>query len=544
MKFKHIIFSGLLIAIFFNSCSDKIEVNFSYAPEMPKAGQKVTFTNTTTGKDDKWEAKYWNWEFGDGGKSMSKNPSYIYKKSGKYTIKLRVDSNDNYIKTLDITVYDSIPTVYINTDSVKYYQESNFSVLIYNPYGSTVNYEWTFSQNAKGKTLVNGKTTDASVNVYFDKKNVDEKVTVHVKMDGGPDTVISRTFHVHDVKARSLVMAQKNNKLLRQRIFDKGTEDFMVTDINSGKHPFNIFAVNDKLYIFDAGTKTGLFDDWQTDTSGDGNIRVVNMTTSQETEVINNAGMSSRFGFANGFVDRDFIYWSDWSDFLYRTPIAATHGKFTWNGNADAQTSVPYYLVKTDRLGYFGNGMNFGQLNGGVNYYDQAYFWAKGGKGRGLYRFLLGDILTTNSAGNVAPPSLGAILADFAIRTFVIDKVNQKIYFSVTAPADKVGFWVANLNGSGAQRIDNAPVDDENLYITGIAIDNASNTVFWAYRSPETLGKPAPYGTWESYYAANPTHRTGVKQASLATQFKPAGAVKYFAPGVAAFGISLDDVKR
>ena len=544
MKFKHLILSGFLITFLLNSCSEKIEVNFSFEPEMPKAGQKVTFTNTTTGKDEDWQAEYWNWEFGDGGKSMAKNPTYVYKKSGKYTIKLRVDSNDNYIKTLDVTVYDSIPSVYVNTDSVKYYQESNFSVLIYNPYGSTVQYEWTFSGNAKGKTLLNGKSTDAALDVYFDKKNVDELVSVHVKMEGGPDTVITRTFRVHDVKTRSLVMAQKNDKLLRQRIFDKGTEDYMVTTINSGKHPFNIYAVNDKLYIFDAGTKTGLHDDWQTDTSGDGSIRVVTLSSAQETEVINNAGMSSRFGFANGFVDRDNIYWTDWSDFLYRTPLNATHGKFTWNGTAEAQTSVPYYLVKADRLGYFGKGLDFGQLNGGVNYYDQAYFWAKGGKGRGLYRFLTTDILTANSTGNVAPPSLGAILTNYAIRSFTIDKVNQKIYFSVTAPADKVGLWVANLNGTGAQRIDNDPVDDENLYITGIAIDNASNTVFWAYRSPETLGKPSPVGTWESYYAANPTHRTGIKQASLATQFKPAGTVKYFAPGVAAFGISLDEVKR
>lgn len=544
MKFKNLFFSGVLLIFFLNACSDKIEVNFSYEPEMPKAGQKVTFTNTTTGKDDEWEAEYWNWEFGDGGKSMLQNPTYIYKESGKYTISLRVDSNDNYIKTLDITVYDSIPTVYINTDSVKYYQESNFSVLIYNPTYLNVDYEWTFSGNARGNSLVNGKTTDAAVDVYFNKKNVEELVSVRVKVEDGLDTVITRSFFVHDVKTRSLVMAQKDGKLLRQRIFDKGTEDFMVTNINSGKHPFNIYAVNDKLYIFDAGTKTGLHDDWQTDTSGDGSIKVITMATAQETEIINNTGMSSHFGFVNGFVDSDYIYWSDWSDFLYRTPLNATHGKFTWNGNADAQTTIPYYLVKTDRLGYFGNGMALGQLTGGLQYYDQAYFWAKGGQGRGLYRFMATDILTANSTGSVSPPSLGAILTDYAIRAFTIDKVNQKIYFSVTAPADKVGFWVSNLNGTVAQRIDTAPVDDENLYITGIAVDNASNTVFWAYRSPETLGKPSPEGTWEGYYTINPTHRTGIKQASLATQFKPAGAVKYFAPEVAALGISLDGVKR
>ncbi len=543
MKFNHFIVLGFLLSLFFNSCSEKIEVNFSYSPEMPKTGQKVSFTNTTTGKDDDWEAEYWNWEFGDGGKSTIKNPTYIYKKSGKYTIKLRVDSNDNYIKTLDITVYDSIPTVYINTDSVKYYQESNFSVLIYNPNSLSVTYEWIFSENAKSKSLVNRKTTDASLDVYFDKKNVEEEVSVRVIMEDELDTVITYKFYVHDVKSRSVLMAQQNGKILRQRIFDKGTEDFMTTEINSGKHPFNIYSNKDNLYIFDAGTKTGLHTDWQTDISGDGSIKVIDLTTKQETEIINNAGLSSRFGFVNGYVDQNYIYWTDWADFLYRTPLNSTLGKFTWKGN-DEQTTLPYYLVKTNRLGYFGNGISPDQLNGGILYYDQAYFWAKGGNGRGLYRFLASDILGVNTTGNVPAPSLGAILTDFAIRAFTIDRVNLKIYFSVTAPADKVGFWVSNLNGSGAKRIDDAPVDDENLYITGIAIDNNSNTVLWAYRSPETLGKSAPNGTWESYYNSNPTHRTGVKQASLATAFKTAGAVKYFAPGVAAYGISLDDVKR
>ena len=114
----------------------------------------------------------------------------------------------------------------------------------------------------------------------------------------------------------------------------------------------------------------------------------------------------------------------------------------------------------------------------------------------------------------------------------------------MTAPADKIGFWVANLDGRNAKRIDDAPMDSELLYITGIMVDNESNRVYWAYRSPETLNMPAPSGSWTEWYKEHSTHSTGVKMATLANQFKSTGPIQYFAPEVAAYGIALDHGKK
>ncbi|MDO9153936.1 MAG: PKD domain-containing protein [Paludibacter sp.] len=542
MKFKILIVSLFGIILFFSSCSDNVVADFTYLPATPKCGQRVTFTNITTG-DEKWTVKSWDWNFGNGSKSITKSPTYIYPKAGIYSVTLRVDSNDNYIKTLKITVYDSIPTIYVNTDSVKYYKSANFSTLIYNPDNLEITYDWTFSANAQSADLVNGKSTKKAVDVVFTKKNVTELVKLRIKLGTKLDTLITSTFHVHDVKAKSLLMAPKDGKILRQRIFENGFEETTNTNIDAGKHPFNLNALSNQLYIFDAGTRISYQSDWLTNTEGDGNIRMIDMATNTSKEIIHNNGTSSHFGFFNGFVDKDNIYWTDYSEFLYKTPKNSTLGKFDWKGNSDAQTAVPYYLAKVNRLGYFGNGLASNQFSGGICYYDQAYFWAKGGIGRGIYRFLATDILTSNTSGTAPVPTLGAILTDYAIRAFTIDQINQKIYFSVTAPADKIGFWVANMNGTNAKRIDNAPMDNEYLYITGIAIDNESNTVYWAYRSPQTIGAEPPSGTWwDTYYTNYPTHRTGIKQASLATTFKPAGEIRYFALGVSAYGITLDEV--
>ncbi|MDD3080355.1 MAG: PKD domain-containing protein [Paludibacter sp.] len=544
-------YHSLLFFIFtiftFISCSDNVTPGFTYSPEMPKRGHKVTFTNTTTGDDD-WKADSWGWRFGDGYTSTSESPVHTYTRAGVYTVTLMVDSNKHLTKSLELSVYDTIPVIYTDVDSVEYYRTATFKFLAYNPYSEDVTYEWHFSNNAVSDQLVkdsannNLKCNDKTVKVYFTQRNIDEYVNLEITIGDSiynvPDTVF-----IHDIKARSILMAQKGGDILRQRILENGFEDFTNTGISSGKYPFNIKTGNNLVYIFDAGDNYEYNANWLTDTSGNGNIRAAEISDATNShEVINNNGKSSHFGFFNGYIDDDYIYWTDYSEFLYKTALNSSLGNFIWNGSSDAQTTVPYYLAKVDRLGYYGNGLSSNQMSGGICYFDDVYFWAKGGSGKGIYRFLASDILTANATNTTSEPSLGAILSDYSIRAFTIDEINQKIYFSVTAPADKIGLWVSNMSGNNAARIDDAPMDDASLYITGIAVDNESNKVYWAYRSPETVGASAPsgYTSWADYYSDYPTHRTGIKMASLATLYKPAGSVEYFREGIIAYGICLD----
>lgn len=527
-----------VIAVFlfaFVACSENVEPDFVFAPEVPKAGETVKFWNISTGDKD-WSLRSSNWDFGDGSKSILKDStSHIFKQAGIYTVTLMVDSNSYFTIKKNITVYDSIPSVYMNVDSVEYYQDVTFSVLVYNPKARAMTYSWKFSDNAVSDSLVDGVSTASTVKVYFKKRNVNENINLKITV-GDSVYNVSRTVFVNDIKVRSLKMAQRNGSILSQRIFENDLEDYVALPVSSGRHPFNLSVYGNDLFVFDAGTNIAYNSNWADDTSGDGTIRKVNLNDNTVTEIVNNAGKSSHFGFYNGYVDANYIYWSDYSEFLYRTSRTSVIGGFTWNGSADAQTSLSYYLVKTDRLGYYGNGLAKNQVSGGVYFYDNVYFWAKGGSGRGIYRFLESDILGENAGASAVVPTLGVILPDYAIRSFSIDHVNRMIYFAVTAPSDKVGLWVSTINGTNPRRIDNAPMDDESMYVTGIVVDNLSNKVYWAYRSPSGLG--------ESYFNENPTHRTGVKQARLATQYGAPGAVEYFAKGIEVYGLALDNVKR
>jgi len=415
MKNKLLPFLFFLLTIFMSySCSDHVIADFSYSPTMPVRGQLVTFTNLSTGDDD-WEGEYWNWNFGDDSKSVSETAYHTYKTSGIFTVTLRVDSNNNYVCKKQIIVYDSIPTIYVD-DSVKYFQEVNFSVLAYNPYSEDVTYDWTFSENAHSDSIVDGKSTAATMAVYFSKPNVNEIVQLHITV-GDSIYDVADTLFVYDVKAKSLLMTQKSGNVLRQRIYDLGLEEPTQTAIPSGKHSLNFVTNSGYAYMFDAGSSVSGTDG----ATGDGAIKAINLTNDNVETVATNT--NAAYTFFTGSVDKNYIYWGDNYNYTYKLPKTTRGESFDWVGDA-TQTQKSYYLVRANRLGYYGNGLANGQLNGGIANFDQAYFWAKGGTGKGLYRFLASDILSSDVTGTGTSPTLGAILKDYAIRAFAIDEIN------------------------------------------------------------------------------------------------------------------------
>lgn len=507
----------LLICLF--GCKTPTDVDFSYSPLNPRIGQTITFTNTTT------NGSKFDWRFGDATASTTKNPTHIYKKPGVYTVTLRVDSSNNYMRSKEITVFDSIPVITTSDSTVNVFTNFTVGVLAYNPNDLPVTYEWTFSENAKGDAIVNMKSTADSVILFFNKKNVTELVKLKITI-GTEVFNVTSSIYVNDLKASSLLMAKKDGNLLQQRLFANGSEEPIDLGISAGKHPYNLAYTYPYVYIFDAGSVpfTG------TAVPGDGTIRKIDVTNNQVSEIIKNTS-SNENNFYNGWADNNYIYWTDYTQFVYKAPIATVGETFSWAGNSDSQTNNKFYLVKSDRLGYFGNGLSNNDFSGGIYNYDNTYFWAK----KGIFRFKSTDILSANVTGAGVSPATGAILTDYYINAFAIDRIHQKIYFAVYSPSDKTGLWVANLDGTSATRIDDAPITSADQYITGIAIDNELNNVYWAYRGSENLGN--------DYYALHPTHRTGVKRMGLLTFNSKPGPIDYLLNDIPVYGIAISYYK-
>lgn len=196
----------------------KNDVSFTYSPEAPKAGQKVSFTNhTTTGQD-------WSWDFGDNGTSTLKSPSHTYKKPGTYRVVLRVDNRSYWTATQQITVYDTVPT-FTCEDSVFYvYKDYTFRANVYNPFNYDIQYQWVLN-TAYCLPADTAETYDgSSISVYFTQPMDEALLSLRLTIEGDTIPTIEKTFLIQDRQTNSLLFRTPNGDY-RQRIFNSRAED-------------------------------------------------------------------------------------------------------------------------------------------------------------------------------------------------------------------------------------------------------------------------------------------------------------------------------
>jgi len=95
-----VLISGVFITLI-SSCGSQPTADFKWSPQTPKAGEKVTFTNTSL------DAKSYSWNFGDMSIGSEVNPVHIYKNKGSYIIDLSVHNGlKSDVKTVTITITD------------------------------------------------------------------------------------------------------------------------------------------------------------------------------------------------------------------------------------------------------------------------------------------------------------------------------------------------------------------------------------------------------------------------------------------------------
>ena len=105
----------------------KVDVDFTFSPTEPKAGEAVKFTNKSSAGEK------WGWNFGDNSTSVSKHPSHTFKKPGTYLVTLMVDSAKYNTCSHSVTVYDTVPTFVTSTDSICHYTDVTLTANVYNP---------------------------------------------------------------------------------------------------------------------------------------------------------------------------------------------------------------------------------------------------------------------------------------------------------------------------------------------------------------------------------------------------------------------------
>ena len=203
-----------MLAALFAGCKP-VEVDFSYSPKEPRAGQIVSFSNLSTGGET------WLWNFGDNSTNLSKNPNHIYNKPGTYIVTLMVDSAKYKTCAKEITIYDTVPTYVCSTDSILHYQDVTFKANVYNPFNHSLTYEWTVSDNCE---VLSSTTTEKELKVYFKSPATEESVKLLLTFNG-VEHLISKTFTVHLTQAPAIVMKQNDGTIVRQRLIKDRIEE-------------------------------------------------------------------------------------------------------------------------------------------------------------------------------------------------------------------------------------------------------------------------------------------------------------------------------
>ena len=457
-SFAFITLAFLLVAAI--GCKPSINPSFTYTPAEPRAGETITFVNTTN------EGEYWNWNFGDGTYSISKNPYKTYKKPGTYTVTLQVDSNSNYTTSQEITVYDTIPYINIDVDSVFYFQTITVKALVYNPYNKKLTYTWRFSEHAISDDITEGESTKHTVSLYYNHYNTEE--TIHLDVTIGDSIYhVEKTFYIHDSKSNALLITDKEGNLWKQRIYKNGMEEPQkITTYLPQTKPIGIYA--EQLFITESDIQLTEPSAWEEGAKAECKIIAYDLSTQEEQTVLSIKEHPTHHVF-RAFIRNGQIYWSDYANYLYKTTTDTRGATFVWNESDP--TANGYYMASADRLGYFGHTLALEQPTGGIALYADTYFWGKYGNGSGIYRFTEEDILTTPPTESTPLPESGQILSQIPIKQFCLDAIHRKIYY-ITNTGTGNELWICNMDGGYAIKIADACGE-------ALLVDNASSRLFY-----------------------------------------------------------------
>jgi PKD repeat protein len=508
------------------------EIDFTYSSSSLHyvVGEEIHFKNLSV------KGSSWEWNFGDGTGSAEQNPVHKFTAPGTYTVTMKVDGTYEVKKKLMIS--DIVPVLrYTATSPVIVFNQTevSFEVMLENPENKTVQYNWKFPKGTVGEGIdEEGNSSLVSPKVVFGSIG-SQIVTMVVTIDGKNLTPVNVNVRVnYNQPAPTLYYAVKGGNIMAKKLItdiDPEVNNPFDMGYRSGKHPLTLQFSGDWLYVFDAGTRFNFVAEPQYLTAGDGEIFVVSHDGSRRESVIENFGGDTFLDFYYGYIDeqQQMIYWADRREGIFRTPLNTRNKKFS--------LSEYKYFVRNIWLGYYGEGIGWGNINGTITKYNGQWWWAKHTTGSGIFRFTESDILGRDKVDGDPVPAAGSIHRNFGVRSFVIDEINQKLYF---ADSRYKMILSSNLDGTGIKVIDNSPFDGEGgdteaLFVTGMAVDN--EYLYWAYRGPQPPAGTDP----EVYYQANPLRRSGIKRIKLGTDTP---VVEYFIPGVEAYGIAIDKMAR
>lgn len=549
-KFKLLL---LLIGLIYLGCSKEeitsigqqgnYAANFDFPAGVVNAPAKVVLTNRSKNAD-----KY-RWEY-TGGKTLNKSgltnvsvsekmvpDTILYELPGEYTVKLTTWQGDKAQEvSKKITLVKMQPRI-IAPASIAVFEDVQFDARAFNYPGQTVTYSWDFG--AAGtfnvKNPVVKFTTDGEHTIKLTVNDGQETLTTEIKVKVKGE--LAKTIYFTDVITKK-IYAYKLTVL-------SPSVPVALPGVTTGVSPLGLSVAGSKLYYSEAGNglrytaTTGHY-------QGDGYLKSFNLDGTGETLITKNPDQSTTGYNADPWlntVDKDGNLW--WT--------TRANGIFVANA-ASSEIAYPSFKIRGGGMPSYGTSSHFYSAIREVN--DEIWVSLTGGSaGVGIARYTKAGAFIDYLAGPVK--LLG-------IRQFVVDKVNNHIYFAINkagtyAPgiyrsdmsgnnivaiynnSATMGFGLG-VNGTGAGFSNQGVVsgnDIESIYVTGMDIDvdeHGQGYLYFGYRSNlDVGGTNAP----QTIFGTN-----GANSGILRYKLDGTQAVSFLIKGYAPYGIAIDQVKR
>lgn len=446
-----------------------------------------------------------DWEISDGRTFKGMDTLVVsFPEAGEFMITAHAN-NGKMIKPIQIAAIRPIVTL-IQTDSICTVDSSYiaFDIELPNPQKLEAIYQWTFPgvKDEAGQVLTDYEGVNPG-KVMFTKSG-SQPVKLQVTLGGKLLDVVTKNVQVAlKDPAPTLYYAVKNGNIMARKLTDLKNAEKYDMGVSSGQHPFNIVFHDRTLYILNPGKQFNYVND-ENGVMGDGSITAMAADASAISTVISNVGGPAFQDPFYGYVDGDKLYYSDRNTGIFAIPLSTRNQ--VWS-----LANFPYF-VQNAQLGYYGKGLAYGAITGGIAKVEGTWYWSKTFNGQGVWRFVDADILAdASSYDKAAKPAAGEILTAFYIKAMAYDENNKLFYFTTYDLANGIYCLTydqlqdaAFMKGLGSASdlkkyqltgtVELLPIVEsgkdegssgEFAGICQLAIDKATGDVYFAYRSSE-----------------------------------------------------------
>jgi PKD repeat protein len=482
------------------------------------------------------------WDFGDGTPAeKGAVVTHKFATAGTYPVKLTVA--DSKFKAQPILIKDIVPIMTVDPIEGGICEvlstAVSISVELPNPEELTEEYLWIFPDGTTDESG-NVVATSAAQNPGKLKFGHVGSQAVRLQVKLGGRTLEEGKVNVpvaYNKEVPTLYYAVKGGNIMALKLVNDKPSGMNINPfdmaVSSGKHPLNILFNDPSLYILDCGQQFTYVDDAD-GVLGDGRITVMEKDGSKVETMLSNSGAAFNDPFY-GYIEGSFLYFANRNTGISRIGLA--------DRNKIYSTADYPYFVQNALLGYYNNGWSYGAMNACFGKVEGTWYWCKTYNGLGIYRFTDADILKETTTGGLPAPAAGIVLSGTSPKSFVYDKTNKVIYFSLyNTPLEGVyRCTIDQLNAIGdvsptklspyllktAANKTVTPITEagkgegssgEFIGICQMAIDEATGCVYFGLRSGDS------------------TMKSGLMRYNPAT-----GKLEYVIEGIEVYGVAINN---